>query len=403
MKNFKKIFFVLIAFGLILQYRGSGYLFAQTQDNEVPIVEDIDNKDDEDKVVDDSVEKKELEDNKDLTDESEVPVSAEAVLGDFILTFKDYKEELAQEAYVLTGKGTTGVITYNLIGEDPVMANTLAFRLKFPLGSDVKLPENNNYKLSFGSEFDPKGVAGENDEFTYVWFTLISTINNAHTETITFNHVPDLPVGQLGTDDKVINIEMDAFALDGSSVTKLNKSNKAKIISYANEFSFNTVSSNYNLRNQVVTTKTFGDLQPIIFRQTVTPRNTSNVPGLVHTKKITYTNTFTVDSSTDNNPYIKFKRNDILKLNGETFNNSELDVSTNSQGHVYKFTIITEVFAKDGEQLTNQPAEFEITNAKLDKDLVQNDFNLAVGRSKKVLIKNTKNLVSLILYLKYLV
>lgn len=181
---------------------------------------------------------------------------------------------------------------------------------------------------------------------------------------------------------------MDAFRLDGASVTQLNKSNHAKIISYANEFNFATVKSRYNVYNQNVTTKTYGYLDSIIFNQTVTPRNDSNFPGIVHTKKISYTNTFVVNSNSNKDPYIKFKRDDIVKLNGETFNNSELNVSTNNQGYVYEFTVITEVFAKDGEQLNNEPASFEIINSKLDKELVQSEFNLNVGGSKRVLIRN---------------
>lgn len=98
MKNFKKIFFVLIAFGLILQSSGSGYLFAESLDEELPLTEEVIPNDDNN-----------LDDEKSNR-------KAEAILGDFILSFKDYKEEQAQEAYVITGKGTTGVVTYNLIG-----------------------------------------------------------------------------------------------------------------------------------------------------------------------------------------------------------------------------------------------------------------------------------------------
>lgn len=388
-KKLQKFIFSFLAIGLILQISGVGTLFAEElkKENET-VIEEVEKEQDDvldDEIIADTDTETDEDDGSDVEEE----IKSDLALGDFKLTFKDYNGAYTSNAYIKTGTATTGIITYNLAGQEGVAANTLAFRLKFPKGSDVKMADNTSYTLSFGSETSPTGTPLPSDQYTYVWFTLRTPLNSAQTETINFDHTPKLVPGQIGTDDVVIEIAMDAFELKTEGISKLPNETKSSMISYADLFAFNNVSSSFNYFNQNVTTKTDGALSTITFNQSVSHRYSASTAGLVHTSKIIYTNTFEVEKNSSNNPYIKFTRNDIVKPNGGAFANTELNVQTNSEGYVTSFTIITEAIASANQQLSNSSAGFKINTPQLDKELMQNDFNLAIGQSKKVYITNT--------------
>ena len=189
----------------------------------------------------------------------------------------------------------------------------------------------------------------------------------------------------------IIDIEMQAFKASKIIYVPLDNKANAKIISYGDLFEFNNVYSSFNLTNQSVTTKTDSKLKNIIFNQSVSPKYSSNRSGVVNVKNVIYNNSFNVEANAENNPYIKFKRADIVKLNGEAFSNTELNVTSNKQGYVTKFTVITENIANEGQQIGTSAVGFKIVNANLDKELVEKDFNLGVGQSKKVNINNVSS------------
>ena len=188
MKNIKKIFYILIAATVLLQSSGTSLLFAKDSESDQSI--------NEIEKIDEEIVVEETEDDENEIDEEDIEVK----LGDFKLTFNDYNKTQSENAYIKTGTSTTGIITFNLDGTDSVAENVLAFRLRFPKDSNVTMPDNTSYELTFGSESDPLGEEVD-EQYTYVWFTLKTALGNAQTESINFNHTPDLTPGFLGTDD----------------------------------------------------------------------------------------------------------------------------------------------------------------------------------------------------------
>ena len=358
MKNIKEMFYILIAATVLLQSSGTSLLFAKDSESDQSINESV--------KINEEIVVEETEDDENEIDEEDIEVK----LGDFKLTFNDYNKTQSENAYIKTGTSTTGIITFNLDGTDSVAENVLAFRLRFPKDSDVTMPDNTSYELTFGSESDPLGEEVD-EQYTYVWFTLKTALGNAQTESINFNHTPDLTPGFLGTDDKVIDIEMQAFKASKNKYVPLDNKANAKIISYGDLFEFNNVYSSFNLTNQSVTTKTDSKLKNIIFNQSVSPKYSSNRSGVVNVKNVIYNNSFNVEANAENNPYI--------------------NVTSNKQGYVTKFTVITENIANEGQQIGTSAVGFKIVNANLDKELVEKDFNLGVGQSKKVNINNVSS------------